>query len=119
MKAWHHELLQPLNERGLVSLANDFLASWTPADVAVLPQACRPPRMRTLEDLHYWRHVLADAYCGGEVHGHDIEPFRRMLSFFISASDRAREIQAAREARETGAPPPLPAGGHDSQPSGD
>lgn len=119
MKAWHHELLQPLNERGLVSLANDFLACWTPADLAVLPSACRPPRMRTLEDLHHWRHVLADAYCGGAVHGHDIDPFRRMLSFFISASDRAREIQAARGAREEVGTAPLPGGPAGPRASGD
>lgn len=113
VKVWHHELMCPLDERGLVSLANDFLASWTPAEVAVLPRACRPPRMRNLEDVHHWRHLLAEAYCGGAVYAPEIEPFRRMLSFFIAASDRAAQIQP----RDPSLANCSPEGGAGSEPS--
>ena len=51
----------------LVELANDYLASWDHCDLALLPDVCRPTRVRDVDDLFYWNDRLSETYVGGKV----------------------------------------------------
>ena len=42
MIAWYHLLENSTSTSEVVSAARDYIASWTPADISLLPVAVRP-----------------------------------------------------------------------------
>lgn len=101
---WQHAIREVTSCSELASLTNDFLASWTPQEIGRLPLACRPRRMRGVEDIHYWRALIEDSYCSGAALGDEHQAYIAMLAFFSSASRRALELSEPREGtQEAGA----------------
>ncbi len=92
MTSWNHAIEGAATRKALTALVNEYLASWTPAEISHLPEACRPTRMQGLEDILYWDGVLAEAYCAGAVHGPDNETYGRILAFIADAAERARAV---------------------------
>jgi hypothetical protein len=97
---WQNAIREVTSCKELSSLTNDFLASWTPQEICRLPLACRPRRMRGVEDIHYWRALIEDSYCSGAALGDEHQAYIAMLAFFSSASRRALELTGQREDRE-------------------
>jgi hypothetical protein len=77
----------------LVELANDYLASWDHGELALLPDACRPTRVRDVDDLFYWSDRLSETYVGGTVVAPEGVAMRTMVGFFLSAATQASRIQ--------------------------
>lgn len=94
MTTWIHALERAGSRKSLTDLVNEYLATWTPAEISRLPEPCRPGRMHGVEDILYWDGVLAEAYCSGAVHGPDNETYDRILAFIAAAAVRARAIEA-------------------------
>jgi hypothetical protein len=92
----------------LTSWVNDYLASWSPYEIAGLPQKCRPRRLIDADDIEHWYLLLSEGYCAEAALGANGELYLKMLSFFSAASQRARELGYGSPVR----PPP-----DDSQPT--
>ena len=73
----------------LLELSREYLASWIHGDLALIPEECRPTRIRDTDDLHYWSERLAESFCEGAVHGEKPDRHREMLSFFMAAARRS------------------------------
>lgn len=118
MSSWHHAIARAADRKSLTTLVNDYLAMWSPAEMARLPADCRPHRIRGIEDIEYWRQLLSDAYIGGAVHGGASETFQRIIAFFTMAADRVRQL-GIEDPIETGGSFARPGSAPDEQPQGD
>lgn len=103
MIRWEEAISKAVTRAELVTLANDFVASWTPRELARLPEACRPSRVRDVEDIRYWASMLAAA--ARPASGPDAcEELRGMLRFFLCAAGRSAEVGDAPVAGDAVAP---------------
>jgi hypothetical protein len=76
----------------LLELSREYLASWFHGDLALIPEECRPTRLRDTDDLHYWSERLAEAFCEGALHGEKPDLHRQMLAFFMTAAARSEAL---------------------------
>lgn len=101
MTSWHNAISQAADRKSLAALVNDYIAMWSPKELARLPAECRPGRIRGPEDIGYWRQVLSDSYCSGVVHEAAGDTLSRLLGFLATAADRLAELDA-QDGIETG-----------------
>ena len=88
---WNLRLRGAHSNREVIALARDFIAQWTPAEIAELPESCRPGQLKSAEDLAYYAFALAkeerkSAACTPRL--------TTLASFFACASLRLSEIAA-------------------------
>ncbi len=60
---WEREAAEAQSAQELLNLARELIATFTPAEMASIPEACRPTRIKGIDDLHHWQRCLAEAYC--------------------------------------------------------
>lgn len=92
MSSWHHAIAHAADRKSLAALVNDYLAMWSPMEMARVPAGCRPDRIRGIEDIEYWRERLSDTYLSGGVHREDAGALSRLIAFFSAAADRVAEL---------------------------
>jgi len=92
MKVWHHQINEARCSEDLVQIARDYIASLSPTEWSSVPRACRPERIKGIDDLSHWHYRLADEYLGIASTTHGYETLRDMLAFFTTASERASEM---------------------------
>ena len=96
--AWFDLLAAATTPDEVVHIARDYLATWTPEEIAALPRACRPPRIiKFPEEIVDYAFALVKAHLDA---GADANGVTRMATFFAEASWR---VAAAMSAAETAA----------------
>ena len=89
---WHWLVGRAKTHEALVSVCNDYLASWTPQERDRLPTGCRPVSIQSTADIANWVHVLSDWLCRCDGNDPAAAAVGDMLAFLFSANDRAQEI---------------------------
>lgn len=84
----------------VISVVRDYFASWTPEELAQLPENCRPPRMRDEEDVASLHSILVDEYRTSRATGNALEALQRLTSFVVRASIRLAELGAPSSGRD-------------------
>lgn len=92
MVPWHGKIDGVTSHEALLELARDYLDTWSAGDLALVPEACRPTRIKGVDDLHYWHQCLVDAYCAGAIADRGGEHVRDLLAFFVFAVQRAIDL---------------------------
>ena len=106
MLNWFRQLDDAATTDQVVAIARDYFASWTPEELARLPRACRPGRMkseRDLEDLHL---CVVEEFGRSEATGDDLATLQRLTSFVVRACVRSAQLAAENE--DTPEPPAQP-----------
>ena len=93
MRNWHPQVDSCETPDELLSVARDYLASWEPEELAVVPSQARPTRIKGIDDIAYWHQRLVDCYVTGAAQGQGMEQVRGMLHFFALAIQRAAELR--------------------------
>jgi hypothetical protein len=93
MNPWSARLEQSSSHMDLLSVARDYVDSWEPEELALLPDEARPQRIKGVDDLAYWHQRLVDGYCRMPLANPGIESLRDMLHFFAFAIRRAAELE--------------------------
>ena len=93
MTNWHDRIDDIEDQDDLLALARDYLASWSPEVLAMIPEQARPTQVKGTDDLAYWHQRLVDCYCTGAAKGRESELVRDMLQFFAFALQRAAELR--------------------------
>src|SRR5947207_490175 len=62
MLSWFQQMDKARDAGEVVDIARDYLATWTPGELARLPRGCRPGRMRAPSDIEYLHACAVDAY---------------------------------------------------------
>ena len=89
---WDARIEDSASHMDLLGTARDYLASWEPEELALIPDPARPQRIKGADDLTYWHQRLIDCYCGTPLRNGQIEKVREMLRFFAFAVQRAYEL---------------------------
>lgn len=89
---WHWLLARTKTHEALVSVCNDYLASWSAPERERLPRDCRPVSVQGTADIARWVHELSDWLCRCDGHDPSASAVGDLLAFFFSANDRAQEI---------------------------
>jgi hypothetical protein len=90
---WLQKIGDTRSQHELLNLAREYLAAWYHGDLAQIDEACRPTRIKGVDDLHFWSERLAEGYCGHAVLGDRADMHREMLTFFLEASRRAGQLR--------------------------
>jgi hypothetical protein len=85
---WAELLATALTPEEVLDITRDFIASWTPYEIAALPDPCRPPAdgFRAPEDIVLYAYTLVSYHCGAGAADEDVF---RMAKYF---SDAARQV---------------------------
>jgi hypothetical protein len=106
MLGWFQQLDKASHVAEVVDIARDYLATWTPEEVALLPRTCRPGRVRDPADIEEMHACAVDAYRGTRASGEELKALQLLTSFLVRASMRLVQLRAS----GGDDPPPEPPG---------
>lgn len=81
----------------VVAIARDYLATWTPKDLALLPRECRPGRVKTRGDLEQLHVSLVEECRQNRLAGEALSALQRLTSFIVRASVRLAHFDGNQE----------------------
>jgi hypothetical protein len=93
MIVWYHLIDDARRPLEVVAIARDYIASWTPQELARLPAACRPGKLRDEEDIEMLHSRLVDEYRNTRASGEELSYLQQLMSFLVRASIRIAELR--------------------------
>ena len=100
-RSWQDSVRAAETEVDVLDIAKDFVAQFSPYEIAQLPFACRPGKFLDAADVTEYAFDLARHRC--EEGGAGAETIHRLSAFFTDANQRLAEILP----RPSGYPGPL------------
>jgi hypothetical protein len=97
---WQGHLNEASTQRDVVCVCNQFLTKWSAADLAELPEACRPREAVAVEDVSPYAVKLV-LHQLGDKDSATAPMLVRMSAFFTKAALRLAEIRAASRGQVT------------------
>jgi len=91
---WRFSVEAAQSERDLVIAVRDYLATWSPGDLSLLAEDCRPGRITSGEDICDMAFKLSQAHLTFEGSSAERRVFERMMSFFLHAAERFAQLVA-------------------------
>jgi hypothetical protein len=90
--SWHMVLDCATTLEEVVSVARDFVASFTPYETGFLPPDCRPRKIVDARDVSDYAFELTRASCAGEGEGAAVAD--KFKAFFADAAERLARLSA-------------------------
>jgi hypothetical protein len=87
---WHGRLLDAATPSEVIELVRDFVASWSPEEMATLPRDCRPGKIVDSEDVAGIAFALVRRSCAADRLGDDL--LQRLAAFFTDASQQLSRL---------------------------
>jgi len=95
---WQLRLRDSATDAEVLDLAREYLASFDPYDLAMLPARCRPRTLVCAHDISSYAFDLVGHYCDKSDATADL--VRQLAGFFTEASIRLSEIVTQANMRE-------------------
>lgn len=92
MVTWYRLLDNATNSLEVVAIARDYLATWTPDEIARLPAAVRPGKLRDERDIEDLHSTLVAEYRDTVATGPALEALQRLTTFMVRATIRIAEL---------------------------
>jgi hypothetical protein len=105
MTSWYSQLDRAKSTSDVLAVTRDFLATWAPDELKLLPPECRPGRVRDEEDVEALHSTLVEAYRVSRASGRELEALQRLTSFVVRASIRLSELNGSGSGGGTNAAP--------------
>lgn len=102
MVSWYRLLESARNSLEVVAITRDYLATWTPDEIARLPAAVRPGRLRDETDLEELHSRLVEEYRQTRASGAALETLQKLTSFMVRASIRVAELSGGAKGGASG-----------------
>jgi hypothetical protein len=93
MITWYQQIDAAKNIEEVVAVTRDYLATWPPHDLARLPEACRPGRIRDEEDIESLHGKLVEEYRNTRASGDELTLLQQLMSFLVRAAIRVAELR--------------------------
>jgi hypothetical protein len=106
MVTWYRLLENARNALEVVAISRDYLATWTPGELACLPVAVRPGKLRDERDVEDLHSALVEEYRGTIATGPTLEALQRLTTFMVRATIRISELSGPKATAESGSPRP-------------
>jgi hypothetical protein len=88
--SWADRLRSATAEAEVIETVRDFIAQFSPYEVARLPEVCRPPRIKDGNDITEYAFMLARHHCDD---GEGVEYLvHKLRTFFSDATHRLSQI---------------------------
>jgi hypothetical protein len=104
LDSWQRAAVEAQTAGELLKVARECIATFTPAEMASIPEPCRPDRIKGIDDLHHWQQRLAESYCELAAHSAPSSAHTRLLSFLTLAVEAMSALgcaDAANDGRRT------------------
>lgn len=95
MEPKYQELSKATSAAEIVDVTRAYLATWSVEELERLPDACRPGRVKTADDIEMWADVLSGQSVRATLFLDDERKLDRMASHFLIASVRLRQLADA------------------------
>jgi hypothetical protein len=92
MVKWFRQIDSSATVSDVLFTVREYIATWTPEDLALLPASCRPGRMRDPQDVAELHGSLVDEYRVSRATGDELKRLQEMTSFVVRASIRLAEL---------------------------
>ena len=102
MLTWFRQIDSSATIGEVLATVRDFFATWTPEDLALLPETCRPGRVKSPEDVEALHASLVDEYRSTRSTGDELKRLQEMTSFVVRASIRLAELGAGGDSTQGG-----------------
>jgi hypothetical protein len=93
MSSWFRLLDNARNSEEAVGIVRDYLARWSPEEIALLPDACRPPHIRDESDVENLHRAAVEAYRGSRASGEALRLLAKLTGFIACASVRLAQLR--------------------------
>lgn len=90
-RSWQDAVRAAESEEDVLDIVRDFVAQFSPPEVAELPEDCRPGRFHDAHDVTEYAFELARHRCDEAGEGAD-SLLHRFSAFFTDANERLAEI---------------------------
>lgn len=95
MQTWLKEIDRARTEAEVVATTRDYVALWSPTELAHFPEDCRTIRIDTQADIARWRDKLADGYV--RARASDVpERLQDLVTLVARADERLGELRTSR-----------------------
>ena len=98
----------------VVAIVRDHLATWSPGEIAMLPPAVRPGRVRDESDIAYLHDRLVEEDRATRATGEELASLQRLVGLFVRASLRIAALGGPGEGGDAGAARPSSLGSVDA-----
>ena len=95
MASWFQLMDNARDAAEVVTIVRDYLATWTPQEIARLPVECRPKRIRVAEDVEELHAAAVDCYRTTLASGDELTALQLMTGMLAHASVRIAQLRAA------------------------
>jgi hypothetical protein len=92
MLHWFRQIDSASSAGEIVAIARDYLATWTPRELAKLPRDCRPGRVKSAGDIEQLHACLVEEYRQNRLAGEELSALQRLTSFIVRASVRLAQF---------------------------
>jgi hypothetical protein len=92
MIAWYHLIENATTSAEVVAASRDYLASWTPHEISLLSERCRPGKLRDASDIEFLHDLVVDEYRNSHASGEGLSRLQELTSFLVRASQRLAEL---------------------------
>jgi hypothetical protein len=96
---WRSVIRSAATEGELVAITRDYLACWSPEEIARLPAECRPGRVRDGQDIGQWAFELTSRHLAGGLAPESEPVLLRIMLFATEAAERLARLKATERAR--------------------
>jgi hypothetical protein len=93
MASWFHLIDSARSVPEIVAILRDYFASWTPEEIALLPEPVRPGRVRDVQDIETLHDRLVDEFRGTRATGAHLDALQRLTSHIVRASLRVADLR--------------------------
>ncbi len=94
MIAWYHLIDNATSTPEVVGVARDYIASWTPREIGLLPERCRPGKLRDAYDIELLHDCVIEEYRGSQATGEELSRLQELTSFVVQAMQRITDLSA-------------------------
>lgn len=97
---WSRQIDAATSASEVIAIARDYLATWTPKELAKLPRECRPGRVKSPGDLEQLHASLVEEYRQSRLAGDELSALQRLTSFVVRASVRLAQFDDGKQGGE-------------------
>ena len=95
--SWFQQIDAAQSPVDVVAVTRDYLATWTPDELGLLPAQCRPGRVKDVLDIEQLHVNLVEEYGRNRLSGEALSSLQRMTSFIVRASVRIAHLRTEDE----------------------
>ena len=92
-KSWFRQVENARSENEVISIARDYFAMWSPAEIGILPPAIRPPHIRDATDLEELNLRAVEAFRETRATGEELVLLQRLTGFVGRSCVRIAQLR--------------------------